>query len=86
MDKIVQHIIVKGKRMAHDDPVFLGFMEAIRKNLETTNSLGVVAFIPWLTNILPRSWLGLNLVDKRKNAIMKFFEVKRLFSCSSTLT
>ncbi len=61
--------------MAHDDPAFLGFMDAIRKNLEATASMGIVGFIPWLTNLLPRSWLGLDLLDERRDAIVKYFEV-----------
>ena len=67
---------ISGKRMAHDDPFFLGFMEATRKSLETTCSMGVVGFIPWLTHLLPRSWLGLDLVEKNRNAIVKYFEVQ----------
>ena len=38
--------------MAHDDPVFLGFMEAVRKNMETGFSLGIVGSMPWLNNRL----------------------------------
>ena len=61
--------------MAHDDPVFLGFMEAVRKNMETGFSLGIVGFMPWLNNLLPRSWLGLDLMQERVDRVYSYFEV-----------
>ena len=51
--------------MAHDDPVFLGFMDAVRENFETGFSLGIVGFMPWLNHLLLRSWLGVDLMRER---------------------
>ena len=65
--------------MAHDDSIFLGFMEALRKNLETGFSLGIVGFMPWVNNILPRSWLGVDLMHERLDQFFSYIEVKLIY-------
>ena len=61
--------------MKHDDPVFLGFMTAIRNNLEIGAAIGVVGFVPWLRKILPKSWIGLNLMEERLDIVYRYFKV-----------
>jgi len=61
--------------MAHDDPIFLGFMEAVRKNMETGGSMGIVSFLPWLRKLLPESWLGIDLMEERKVRVYSYIEV-----------
>lgn len=65
----------KGKRMAHDDPVFLGFMAAIRNNMETAGTSGIVGFIPWLKDVFPRSLLGVDRMEDSVDRIYSYFEV-----------
>ncbi len=61
--------------MAHDDPVFLNFMATQRRNMELGATMGIVGFIPWLKDLLPRSWLGVDLIENSLADIEKFFEV-----------
>ena len=61
--------------MAHDDPIFLGFMEAVRKNMESLVALGIVTFLPWLRKLLPESWLGIDLMEERRIRVYGYIEV-----------
>jgi len=61
--------------MAHDDPVFIGFMEAVRKNMETGGALGIVTFLTWLRDLLPNSWFGVDLMEERRNRVYGHIEV-----------
>ncbi len=61
--------------MEYDDPLFLGLMAAIRRNMEISTKMGIVGFIPWLKNILPRSWLGINLMEESVEAVNSYFKV-----------
>ena len=52
-----------------------------------TASMGVVGFMPWITNLLPRSWLGLDLLlDERRNVISKYFEEFGSLNCTVRLS
>ena len=66
---------ILGKRMPHDDPTFLGFMAAIRHNMETGGKMGIVGFIPWLKDLLPRSWLGIDAMEASVANVYSYFEV-----------
>jgi len=66
---------LKGKRMAHDDPVCIGFMEAVRKNMESLVALGIVTFLPWLRKLLPESWLGIDVMEERRIRVYGYIEV-----------
>lgn len=61
--------------MAHDDPLILGFMAAQRRNMELGATMGIVGFIPWLKDILPRSWLGVDLIEGSLAEIEQYFWV-----------
>ena len=61
--------------MAHDDPVFLGFMLAIRRNMELAGTMGILGFIPWLKDILPGTWLGVDLVEESVGKLENHFKV-----------
>lgn len=61
--------------MEYDDPVFLDFMAALRRNMEIVASVGVVGFLPWLKNILPPSWTGVNLMQESLDSINVHFKV-----------
>lgn len=65
--------------MAHDDPVFVGFMAAINRNFELAATMGILGFIPWVRKILPRSWTGQNLVEASLDDINIYFEVAKLY-------
>lgn len=62
--------------MDYDDPVFLGFMAAFRRNMELTATVGALGFIPWLPKILPDTWTGVSVVKKTVDEITTCFQVK----------
>lgn len=72
--KLIQ---LTGRRMDYDDPIFLGFMAAFRRNMELTASVGALGFIPWIPKILPNSWTGVDLVHQSVVDISKLFTVKK---------
>ena len=72
--KLIQ---LTGRRMDYDDPIFLGFMAAFRRNMELTASVGALGFIPWIPKILPNSWTGVDLVHQSVVDISKLFTVKQ---------
>jgi hypothetical protein len=61
--------------MAHDDPVILGFIAAIHRNMELAGTMGILGFIPWLKDILPSTWLGVNLIEESQQNIENYFKV-----------
>lgn len=61
--------------MKYDDPIFLGFMAALRRNMELTSSMGVVGFVPWLKYFLPKSWTGVNLMEESVRSINSYLKV-----------
>lgn len=61
--------------MAYDDPVFLGLMAAQHRNMQLASKMGIIAFIPWIKDILPRSWLGVDLLEKSLENIEQYFKV-----------
>ena len=65
--------------MEYDDPLFLYFMAAIRQNMEIGSKMGVVGFIPWLKNVLPRSWTGVNLMEESVGNVLKYLKVLYFF-------
>ena len=66
--------------MEYDDPLFLYFMAAIRQNFEIGSKMGIVGFIPWLKNILPRSWTGVNLMEESIENVTKYFKVVIIYN------
>ena len=61
--------------MAHDDPVFINFMEAGRKIVKAGSTIGIIGFMPWLQSLLPPSWIGLDSLENEANAVYSYFEV-----------
>ena len=61
--------------MEYDDPLFQYFMAAFKRNMETGTTMGIVGFIPWLKNILPHSWTGVNLMEESLETLNKYFKV-----------
>ena len=55
--------------MEYDDPFFLGIMAALRHNMETGATMGIVGFIPWLKDLLPRSWTGVDSMEESMESI-----------------
>ena len=66
--------------MEYDVPLFLYFMAAIRQNFEIGSKMGIVGFIPWLKNILPRSWTGVNLMEESIENVTKYFKVVIIYN------
>ena len=62
--------------MPHDDPIFIGYIEAVKKNMEAGAAVGVISFLPWLINFLPKSWIGLDSMEQRMNSMYSYFEVR----------
>lgn len=71
-------LILLGRRMEYDDPKFLGFMAAIRRNMEEGLSAGIVGFLPWLRNILPKSFTKIDLIQESIDTTYNYFKA-RLF-------
>ena len=61
--------------MEYDDTLFLYFMAAISHYMEAGSKMGIVGFIPWLKNVLPRSWTGVNRMEESVENVMKYFKV-----------
>ena len=61
--------------MEYDDPLFMYFMTAVMQYMEIGSKMGVVGFIPWLKNVLPRSWTGVNRMEESLENVMKYFKV-----------
>ena len=65
--------------MDHNDPIFVGFTAAVNQNIQLAGTMGILAFIPWLTKILPRSWTGQDLVEANLNSINVYIKVQCVF-------
>jgi len=50
-------------------------MAAIRRNMELAGTMGILGFIPWLKDILPGTWLGVNLVEESVGKLENHFKV-----------
>lgn len=60
--------------MEYDDPVFLGFMAAMKRNMKLATR-GIIGFIPWLKDTIPQSWTGVNLIEESLETINNYFKV-----------
>ena len=58
-------------------------MDTIRQNFETGGAMGIVGFIPWLKDLLPRSWLGIDAMEASIATVHGYFEVNA-FKCNSS--
>lgn len=61
--------------MEYDDPFFKYFVTAVFHYMEIGSKMGIVGFIPWLKNILPHSWTGVNLMEESLETLNKYFKV-----------
>ena len=43
--------------------------------METGGKMGIVGFIPWLKDLLPRSWLGIDAMEASVANVYRYFEV-----------